>query len=79
MPYDSTPEHVLENLLLGPETTWRVTEERSLVTKLPDASSTATSGCGVTGVPTVPLVGCWSHTSWVGWPTPLGDGGAEGS
>ena len=32
-----------------------MTEERSLVTMLFKASSTATSGCGVIDVPTVPV------------------------
>ena len=57
IPYDSTPEQVLEKLLPGPERTFKVTEERSLLTMLFNASSTATSGWGVTGVLTVPLAG----------------------
>ncbi len=56
IPYDSTPEQVVEKMP-GPGTTFSVTEERSLVTMLFALSSTATSGCGFTAVPTEPPVG----------------------
>ena len=46
---------------------------------LPEESSTATSGCGVIGVPTVPPPGCTSHASWFGAPMPVGDDGDDGS
>src|SRR5580698_9250226 len=63
----------------GPETSCKVTEEKSLVTIFPALSSTATTGWGVTGENADPPVGCCCHTNWNGLPLPLGASGAPGS
>ena len=56
-----------------------VTEEKSLVTMSPWLSSTATSGCGVTGENAVPPVGVCSQMSLLAASAPFGEVGAAGS
>ena len=61
IPYDSAPKHVFEKVP-GPDAC-NVTEEKSFWTIWFEAFSTATSACGMSGVPTVPPPGCTSHWS----------------
>ena len=66
MPKNSLPVHVLDRVApAGPETVLsvRVTSDRSELTTLPAASSTATTGWGRKGDPLTPFPGCSKKTN----------------
>ena len=81
-PYDSTPEQVVERVAPFPGgmlATFRVTDEKSLLTMLPLLSSTAISGCGLNELLTTPVVGDCSQTNLLGAPAGPAACGAPGS